>query len=90
VTPERVLIGRGRREQRFDRKQRSLLEGKVRAKLVEVLRRVVVVVEEAGGLTAHDPQAEALFLGVGDADAAANCDMCTSPSSIGNHTREGK
>ena len=76
VTPERVLIGRGRREQQFDRKQRSLLEGKVRAKLVGVLRRVVVAVEEASGLTAHDPQAEAPFLGGGDAEAAANCD-CT-------------
>jgi hypothetical protein len=41
---------------------------------VELLRSVAEVVEEETGLIAYDPQAEAAFLGEGDAQAAASFD----------------
>ena len=43
-------------------------------RLVALMRRVVLAIEEATGLTAYDPQADAPFIGSGDGVAAGTFD----------------
>jgi hypothetical protein len=43
--------------------------------LIDLLRRIAGLIEDATGLTAYDPQAEAPFLGAGAATAAGSFDM---------------
>jgi hypothetical protein len=44
-------------------------------RLITLLRRVVLAIEEATGLTAYDDQARAPFIGSGDAAAAGTFDQ---------------
>lgn len=49
-------------------------DGDAADQVIELLRQIVAIIENASGLTAYDPQADAPFLGGGDEAAAVSFD----------------